>query len=232
MTDQRERSGLDDLFEDIEKARGERRPAWRRWLRRGLLVVLGLLILAGLLAIPPAIGAASNLVDARTDLVTGREALLSGEVEAAERAFGRARESFLGARDDMQNPAMRVMSWLPLVGRSPDAVTAMAQAGALVAGAGVEVARGGEGLPGQAAALAPRDGRIPLAPMRELAPALDRAAELLGRAEAIMAGSPDRWLPGPVADPRHELEIEVAEAHRLVRSAAALARAVPAFLGV
>jgi hypothetical protein len=231
VTDQRQRSGLDDLFRDIEDARREQRPRWRRWLRRGLLLLVGVLILAFLLSIPPAIGAASDLLDARADLVTGREALVSGDVTSAERAFGRARESFAGARGDMGNPAVRVISWLPLVGRTPDSVTAVAEAGVLVAQAGLELARSGEGLPGQVAALAPRDGRIPLEPMRQLAPGLERAAQLLGRADAIMRESPDHWLPGPVADPRYEFETQVAEAHRIVAGAADLARTLPAFLG-
>jgi hypothetical protein len=230
VTDQRQRSGLHDLFEDIDAARQER-PRWRRWLRRGLLVLFGLLVLAGFLSIPPAIGAASKLLDARADLLTGREALVSGEVEEAERAFGRARESFSGARGDMGNPAIRVMSWLPLLGRTPDTVTAVAETGELVARAGLELVRSGGALPGQVASLAPRDGRIPLPPMRRLAPVLNRAARLLRRADGIMQGSPDRWIPGPVADPRHEFEIEVAEAYRIVRAAAGLARALPAFLG-
>jgi Protein of unknown function (DUF4012) len=231
MTVERQRSGLDDLFEDIETARRDRTPRWRRWVRRGLLVLFGLLVLAGLLSIPPAIGAASKLLDARADLLIGREALVSGEVGEAERAFGRARDSFSGARGDMGNPAIRVMSWLPLLGRTPDAVTAVAEAGELVARSGLELARSGEGLPGQIASLAPRNGRIPLAPMSRLAPALDRAAGLLGRADAIMRESPDRWIPGPVGDPRYEFETELAEAHRIVRAAAGLARALPVFLG-
>jgi Protein of unknown function (DUF4012) len=231
VTDQRRRSGLEDLFEDIEGIRRERRPGWRRWVRRGVLGLLGLLVLAALLSIPPAIGAGSKLLDARADLRTGREALLAGELDQAERAFERAGEAFAGARDDLGNLAMRVMSWLPLLGRTPDAVTAITEAGELVASAGRELARSGGGLPGQMAALAPRDGRIPLGTMRRLAPSLDRAAGLLGRAEAIMSDSPNRWLPGPVADPRHAFAIEVAEAHRIVRGAAALARTIPAFLG-
>lgn len=231
VTDQRQRSGLEDLFEDIESARRDRPPRWRRWVRRGVLLLVGLLVLASLLSVPPAIGAGSKLLEARADLLTGREALVSGEVREAERAFGRARESFAGARDDMGNPAVRVISWLPLLGRTPDAVAAVAEAGELVAGAGLELARSGEGLPGQVAALAPRDGRIPLAPMHRLAPALDRAAGLLGRADAIMKESPDRWIPGPIGDPKYQFETEVAEAHRIVGAAAGLARALPAFLG-
>jgi hypothetical protein len=231
MTDQRQRSGLDALFEDIEEARREGPPRWRRWVRRGLLVVFGLLVLAGLLSIPPAIGAGSALLDARADLLIGREALVSGEVKPAQRAFARARESFSGARDDMSNPAVRVLSWLPLLGRTPDAVTSVAEAGELVAEAGLELVRSGQGLPGQVSALAPRNGRIPLAPMRSLAPGLDRAADLLARADSIMRESPDRWIPGPVGDPRYEFETEVSEAHRIMDGAAALARTLPEFLG-
>jgi hypothetical protein len=231
VTEQRQRSGLDDLFQDIEAARREQKPRWRRWLRRGLLLLVGVLVLAFLLSIPPAIGAASDLLDARADLVTGREALVSGDVTSAERAFGRARESFAGASGDMENPAVRVISWLPLVGRTPDAVTAVAQSGELVAQAGLELARSGEGLPGQVSALAPRGGRIPLEPMRQLAPGLERAADLLGRADEIMRESPDHWIPGPVGDPRYEFATQVAEAHRIVDGAAELARTLPAFLG-
>jgi hypothetical protein len=230
MTDQRQRTGLEALFEDIEGARRER-PTWRRWLRRGALLLSGLLVLAFLLSIPSAIGAASGLLDARADLLTGREALISGDVTSAERAFGRAQESFAGARGDMGNPAVRVISWLPLLGRTPDAVTSIAEAGELVAQAGLELARSGEGLPGQVSALAPRDGRIPLEPMRQLAPGLIRAADLLGRADEIMSDSPDRWIPGPVGDPRYEFEYQVAEAHRIVDGAAELARTLPVFLG-
>ncbi|MDQ4005710.1 MAG: DUF4012 domain-containing protein [Actinomycetota bacterium] len=210
------------------------RKRHRRSSRRRLQVLLG--VLGGLLLILAitafaAIGIRAQLVEARQAMAAGRTALLAGDASGAREAFDRAVSAFLRARSQYRNPLLLGMGYLPLIGRNPDAVGSVIEAGTHAADAGRSIAGAAEDLPEGAAALGPENGEIPLGPLQTMAPALERALGLLERADAAVAAAPEGFLLPPVDEARTSLVGEVARAGDAVRVGAALSRALPPFLG-
>jgi hypothetical protein len=194
-------------------------------LAAGVLVVA---VGVGLALMLPARGA---LLRARTEMLAGRDALLAGDTRTAAGAFRRAEGAFEDARARLRNPLTWFASTLPLVGRTPDAVRAGAEAGVLVARAGGEVTGALDDLPGGVAALAPRDGTIPLEPLETVQPSLADARDLVVRAEQILRDTPIRLVPGFVTEPLQTFTVEAGQARRALVAAAAVAEALPRFLG-
>jgi hypothetical protein len=192
----------------------------------GLLVALG--VGAGLALMLPARG---PLLAARSAMLEGRDAVSTGDLGAAGAAFDRAEASFEDARATLANPLTRLASWIPLVGRTPDAVRSATEAGAMLARGGGEVTDAAESLPGGLGALAPREGTIPIEPLRAVAPPLASARDLATRAVTILEDAPRSLVPGLVTEPLETFTVEAHQAYRALRAAAATARALPEFLG-
>jgi hypothetical protein len=192
------------------------------------LAVLAVLVGAGLALVLPAGG---PLLEGRDQMVAGRDSLVAGDARAAASAFADAEASFAEASERLDNPLTRLASFVPIAGRTPDAVGAGARAGVLVARAGGAVAGAAEGLPGGVAALAPRDGTIQIEPFRRLAGPLSEARSLVARAAAVLDEAPRRLVPEPVTQAVTGFDREADGALRVLTSAAAVARVMPAFLG-
>jgi len=124
----------------------------------------------------------------------GKRQLLAGDAAAASRSFEDATAAFVRAADGAESPWMRVVGWLPLVGRTPDTITSIAYAGEETAGAGRTLADAVADLPGGLGSLAPSGGRFPIERIASLAGAVDRAAALVSRAHARVAASPGETL--------------------------------------
>jgi hypothetical protein len=157
--------------------------------------------------------------------------MVSGDAAGARTGFFAAEDAFLRAQDQAENPLLRAAGFLPVLGRTPDAVADMAEAGALLARAGKVLAEALAGLPEGTAALAPERGAIPLQPLRKIAPGLEEARALVLEAQVVMDGSPTRALLGPVGAGQARLMVELDRAERAVTAAAAMARSLPDFLG-
>lgn len=198
------------------------------WLVVGAAALLALAVGAGLALVLPARG---PLLEGRDEMLAGRDAILSGDAAAAGAAFDRAEERFVDAQDRLSNPLTRLVSFVPIAGRTPDAVTAGADAGVLVARAGARVAAAAEDLPGGVGALAPRDSVIPIEPFRRLAGPLAEARSLVSEAVRILDGAPRRLVPGVVGDAVASFDLEAHQALRGVTAASSISRIMPAFLG-
>jgi hypothetical protein len=203
----------------------------RRRIGRRLLILLGLVALLAVLAVIPALAARSHLEDARSAMEQGRERLLDGDTRKAEADFVSAEQSFASGLADIRNPFVRLVSFLPILGRSPDTTEAIARAGGHVAQAARETVAAINGLPDGLAGFAPRNGTLPVDSFAQLAPTLQRAGSLLGRAGATLRGSERTLLLGPVGEARAEFESELVEADETIRSAELLSRTLPSFLG-
>jgi hypothetical protein len=218
--------------------RGRHRPSRRGEERRGRRRIRALLILLGLAAIVAAglgfvwmLPARASLVEARQALLAGRDRLADGDAGAARREFARAEAAFDEAGSRLDGPLVRLAALVPILGRTPDAVIAIADAGELVARAAEGVAGATEQLPGGVAALAPRNGTIPLEPFRLLGPRFDQARSLLEEASAVVRETPDALLLGPVKEAFDTFTAELVEARRAVVAADELSAALPSFLG-
>lgn len=204
----------------------------RRWsVLRFVLVLLGLVAILTVLAVIPALAARARLYEARAAMEEGRALLRNGDTVTADVAFARAEEGFISGLEQARNPFVRLASFFPVVGRSPDAVEVMARAGLYVAQAARVTTGAFNELPEGLAGLAPRDGVLPVDSLARIGPSLQRARELLDRADTVLDRSERRLLLGPVGEARSEFEAELLNARRVMRSAEALSLALPSFLG-
>jgi Protein of unknown function (DUF4012) len=191
-------------------------------------VLLAVTVGAGLALV---LTARRPLLDGRDAMIAGRDRLLAGKATEAEESFARAEDAFLAAADRLGNPLTSLASFVPIAGRTPDAVSTGAEAGVLLARAGRVVAGAAEDLPGGAGALAPQDGVIPLEPFHQLAGPLEDARDLVAQAARIVDRAPRRLVPGSVTDALETLDVETGQALRALGAGASVSRALPAFLG-
>jgi len=207
-----------------------RRPRTRRTLRIILLLAGAFLaaVAGGLALLVPA---RSHLADARDMMRAGRDALVDGEPAVAGDRFRSAEAAFARAGETASNPLTDLAGLIPIVGRTPDAVEAVARSGEIVARAGQALSTALEDLPGGVASLAPRDGVLPLDALRSLAAPVGRAAALVAEAGREVAGAETTWVPGPVARPVEGFVAQVEDLGTTLRSTHGLLRALPAFAG-
>jgi hypothetical protein len=208
-----------------------RRRGWRARLALGLLLVLLALVVLGILAIFPTVSAAAHLQEARAEMLRGRTALLQGDAQEASAAFGEAHSDLLQARESVNHPLIQGAGLLPILGRSPDATEISVEAAIRTSLAAKGIADALRTLPDGLSALVPRDGRIPLQPLRQLAGPLTKAHGLLEEASDLMASVPDSLLLPPVRDAVAQFRPLLEEARRGTLAVSSLARAMPAFLG-
>jgi Protein of unknown function (DUF4012) len=206
-----------------------RRP--RRWSVRLLLVAAAAFLLtlaAGLLLLLPA---RDELAAARDQMRAGREALVEGEPAKAGDRFASARAAFARAEDGVHNPFTALAGAMPIVGRTPDTVAALAEGGAQVARAGQVLSTALEDLPGGVASLAPRDGTLALGPLERLAGPVRTAAGLVAAAAHTLRSVPTSLVPGPVARPAETFVHQIGDLRRTLETAHGLLRRLPVFLG-
>jgi len=207
-----------------------RRLPWRRrsvWIGAALALV-GLLALGLILA---ALSIRHRLLAAQAEMRGGRSELLAGNTSDGERSFVEARDGFEAAKAGAPGLVLRVTGWIPLLGRNPDTVTAIAEAGSRAANAGVILAHAVAELPGGLASLAPAGGAIPIERLTPLTDAVMRASDEVASALATVVRSPDSLLIGPVAEARSQAEEELGPLNDLLRSGSLLLEGLPRFLG-
>jgi hypothetical protein len=207
--------------------RGRARRLWP-WI---VLAGLGAIVFAGVLALIPALAARTEMQTGRSELVQARVLLLEGDLTGAERAFERSEAAFGEAADSARNPALRLFGLVPFLGRTIDAVPVFAGAGRTAAAAGSDLVGAIDRLPGGVAALAPRNGRLPVEEIAELEPAITDTRARLDQALLDLRSLPTSWLAGPVAEARDEAVDELGQAADAARAAEALAVALPSLAG-
>ena len=206
-----------------------RSPRRRRTARIGAaLALVGLLALGLILS---ALSIRHRLLKAEAEMRQGRSALLAGYASDAELSFVAAQDGFEGAKAGAPGLVLWVTGWIPFLGHSPDAVSAIAEAGSRAADAGVTLAHAVADLPEGLTALAPADGGIPIERLAPLTDAVTRASGEVTDALATVERSPDSLLIGSVADARRLAEEELGSLHDVLRSGSLLLEGLPRFLG-
>lgn len=196
-----------------------------------MLAILALFAVAGTTTVLTIRDVQSEMVAVRSDMQRGTTALLAVDVDAAAVAFARADERADAATLRVSSPPLRALGLLPVIDQQLATARALATASGLVARAGGEIAAGAADLDGGVAALAPVDGAFAVAPLRSLAPRLERAADLTRRAQQQVAAADGRLLVPQLRDGRTALLAELAPVVQSLDAAAALSEALPAFLG-
>ena len=208
------------------------RPGPRR--RRVWVFVLLSMVVLGLIALVLVHQLGSvrhNLVEARIAMERGRNELVDGDAAAAVASFERGRLLFQRGADGAGGPLLDAVSWLPVAGRTTDAISAIAGAGVSTADAARVLAAALADTPGGLAGLAPTNGRLSLERFPSLAKAAGEADTLMVDAVSRLDEAPRTLLLGPVASARRDAAAELAELRDKVHAASLLLQSLPRFLG-
>ena len=135
-----------------------------RRLRRAILpAALVMLAVAGLLALSLVGSMRSvreNLLRGRSAMERGRDELIAGDATAALATFRAGRQLFAQAEDRANGLVVRAVGWLPIIGRTSDAVSALSESASIAADATIVLADAVAEIPGGPTGLAPSGGRI------------------------------------------------------------------------
>ena len=126
-------------------------PSKRRRPRRRTVVVLGLILgTVGLLALSLTITVREvreDLLRGRSAMEQGRAELFAGDAEAASDSFREGRQLFDRAENRTNGFVFRAVGWLPIVGRTSDAITAVADSAGMAADAAIVLSDAAAGTP-------------------------------------------------------------------------------------
>ncbi len=152
----------------------------------------------------------------------GRDQLLAGDAQAAAKSFREGEQLFARAEDRTDGPAFWVTGWLPIVGRTTDAVGAIASSTATAAAAAIDLADAAAEIPGGLSGLAPTDGRIPIERLQPLARAAEQADGRMTMAVSRLDEAPTSLLLGSVGTARRDAEEELDELADAIHAASLL----------
>ncbi|MGA9159282.1 MAG: DUF4012 domain-containing protein, partial [Actinomycetota bacterium] len=154
-----------------------------------------------------------------------------GDVTAASDSFRAGRQLFARAEDRADGPVVRAVGWLPIIGRTSDAISALAQSAVFAADATIVLADAAAEVPGGTTGLAPSGGRIAVDRFVPLARAAQDADELMTIAVSRLDEAPTSLLLGPVGPARREAQAELGELSETIHTASLLLQGFPRFLG-
>ena len=210
-------------------------PPKRRRPRRRTLVVLGLIFGAvGLLALSLTTtvgGVRQDLLRGRSAMEQGRAELVAADAEAASDSFREGKHLFDRAENLTNGFVFRAVGWLPIVGRTTDAITAVADSAGMAADATIVLSDAAAQIPGGLSGLAPSRGRIPIGRFQPLARAAADADELMTAAAVRLDEAPTSLLLGPVGPARGDAQSELHELSETVHTASLLLKGLPTFMG-
>lgn len=204
-------------------------PVRRRKIRWALVLGLALGALGVLLAVE-ALAAQRHLTSAAERIPLLREQVVAGDASAARVTAAAFAEDTADARRAVHGPHWSVLAALPGIGPNVEAVQAVTASADDLADDALPGLMEAVGVidPGR---LAPRNGRVDLAPIQQAAPAVLAAHEAVAtaadRIEAIDTDALVPQLRGPV----EALDAKVAEVRELTGTAARAARLLPPMLG-
>ena len=199
------------------------------WAVVAMLVVafLAVLVLAGI----SALGVRRHLLDGREALDRGKSDLIDGDAAAAQNEFDSAHGAFRAGADGARSIWLSIAGAIPVVGNTPDAVRAVADAGLKTADAASGIAGAVADLPGGLGALAPTDAGIPIDRLAGLTEATARADRADGRGAPDAGGCSDAMVLGPVDSARSEAQAQLETLHRQLHAGSSILGGLPAFLG-
>jgi hypothetical protein len=203
----------------------------RRRIALALLGALAVLLVVLLFTAVAMLGVRGDLQRGQRALQDARRALVNGNLGAAATSFADAGDAFAAAERRSAATPARVGSWLPLAGNNVDVGAGLARAGTEVVAAGETLTGALAALPDGLGSLAPRDGRIPVDDIANLAEPIGRAAGHADAAVAAVDATPGSFLVAPVAEARWEALDEIGAAARALTAADAVLEELPSFAG-
>ena len=195
-----------------------------------LLLLLTALVAVGIWMGLGALTAYERLTSARETIAQLQSDVAAGNISRIDDEAAALRDDTAEARDALDTWAWGAAEHLPAYGDDVRALrTLVAVTDDLAAGPAESLARAATTL--TADRLAPVDGRIPLEPLREAAPAISRGYEGLLSARRDLREVDTRTLEGPLAEAVQELRSEVAVLVDRVAIADRITTLLPPMLG-
>jgi hypothetical protein len=199
--------------------------------RRAIWIALGAVAIVLIACAASAALTYGHLTTGRSAMAAGRSDLVAGDAPAAQREFADAQAAFRAAQSTAGAPWLRAVGLVPVAGRTPDTISAIADAGLQTARAGTAVADAVAALPDGLASLAPADGRVPLDRIAALAGPVSQADALTADALRTLEGSAGHLVLAPVADARAQALDTLLGLHEQLAAGASVLEGLPAFLG-
>lgn len=199
--------------------------------RKVLVGAAVVVLLWGIAVAVLAYSARGEMLAGRAAAEEGVAALTAAHVTAAEAQLTAAQEHFARAGGRLRNPLVRAAAVLPVVGRNLSTVRMLADAGALAAGAGHQVAAAVGELPGGIEAFAPSQAALPVDALATISPAVTAARLQIDEALALVDATSPAGLVPQVSDARVELDAQLERAAGTLEVADPLVQALPRFLG-
>ena len=207
------------------------RRATARRLSVGSLVVFACLGLFVLWLADALGGIRQELSLGQSAAQRGRDELVAGDLRAAAASLRDARDRFAGAEDRSGALPLRILGWIPVLGRTSDAVDAIAGSAVTAADATIVLVDAAAEIPGGLAGLAPAGGTVPIERLNVVAEAAREADALVSEAVARLEAAPNSLLIGPVAPARRRAEADLGELRDSIHTSSLLLQGLPRFFG-
>jgi uncharacterized protein DUF4012 len=223
---------------DRDFRRGRRRAAHRRRRRTtrriliAALIAIPVLVVIALLSIAPALGSREHFIKGKDELTKAQTALFNGDLATADTAFADAKAEFEAAAGAGNNPFVRITSWIPIVGRTPDAIRTLADVGSRLTAAGQGVSAAIGALPGGYDALGLQGGTLPIPALTSLGPAVHDARTEIEIANAEAAGIATTLVPSAVVDAGDQVRTKLDQALPIATAGDEIIRQLPQFAGM
>lgn len=176
----------------------------------------------------------AELKVARSESQAAIDALEARELRMAREHLALAADSFIRGRNTLDSAfELKIAKMFPFAGPNLRAVSAMASAGATTADAGKKILDAARRLEGPRGELVfpLADGRVNLAAVEEIQPAVRSAHIQVEAAAAQVAGSPGGGLTGSVASARSDMFEKLVEARDALAKLDGYLTVLPPFLG-
>ena len=228
---QRETTVPADPGEHAADPRSGRRRRRRRAVLAGGLALGAVAGLLALFLLGTVRDVREDLLQGRSMMERGRNELLTGDAVAASESFRAGRQLFDRAEDRVDGPVVRAIGWVPIIGRTSDAVSAVAESAVFTADAAIVLADAAAEIPDGLTGLAPSGGRIDVDRFVPLARAARDADGLMTMAVSRLEEAPTSLLLGPVGPAGREARAELGELRETIHTTSLLLQGLPRFLG-
>lgn len=199
-------------------------------VRRALQVLAVLLVAALAWFIHQAVTASVALNRASSYVVVLERQIAAGDVGSAQKSLTELQRLTERARTSSDGPLWSVASWVPILGKNAGALTTIASVLDEIADeAAPPIAAAAEQV--NTDTFTPRDGKVDIATMAEIAPTLAKADEVFLRSRERLAEVDPQELMGRLRRPVGDLKLKIDRAQQVSHAASVTAQLAPQMLG-
>lgn len=209
----------------------------RRLLRRLVIAAVALLVIGiffGVLAVVRVQKVEADLKYAQSESQAAVEAIRKQHLPEARERLSNAADAFNRGKYSLESSVeLKVARIFPIIGTNLDTVHSLAEGGARTADAArgiLDAAKRVEGPKGELV-FPVSGGRVDVAAVEAMQPAVEDASNKLDTAQSVVAGTPSTGLIGPVGRARAELLSRVSDLHSATVELSAYMKVLPGILG-